>query len=135
MKQDSNGFYLKEIVTRTEKISLDDSGIVLCIALKDSYLHLEDAIENVEAVKMLAGGRRVPVLVDISQAKGASKESRDYFGSKKCFEVQSACALLVGSSLSELIGNFFLGLNKPLFPLEVFTEKEEALSWLKQQQR
>ena len=35
------------------------------------------------------------------------------------------------SPLTRAIGNFFLGLNKPLMPTRLFTSEEEALAWLK----
>ncbi|MDH5682649.1 MAG: hypothetical protein OEZ36_13750 [Spirochaetota bacterium] len=34
------------------------------------------------------------------------------------------------SPISRVIGNFFLGLNRPLFPVKLFTEKNEASKWL-----
>jgi hypothetical protein len=45
--------------------------------------------------------------------------------------VESAAALLIGSPLTRAIGNFFMGLNKPLIPTRLFTSETEALAWLK----
>jgi hypothetical protein len=40
-------------------------------------------------------------------------------------------ALLVGSPMSRAIGNFFIGLNKPLIPTRLFVSEPEALAWLR----
>ncbi|WP_200977217.1 STAS/SEC14 domain-containing protein [Echinicola sp. 20G] len=121
---------MKEIITKTEHLILTDIGIIECKAFPNSYLNLEDAIENLNAVKALANGKKIPVLVDITETKGGSKECRDYYASEEAANIQSACAMLVESSLSKLIGNFFLGLNKTKFPLKLFSDKNEAIYWL-----
>lgn len=94
-------------------------------------MNLQDAKENVAAVKTLAGNKRVPVLVDITGSRGITKEARDYFSSNEVNEIQSACALVVGTLLARLIGSFFLGLNKTKFPVQLFTDKDDAEEWLK----
>lgn len=121
-----------EVKTKSETMVLDPTGIAKCYVHTDYYLELEDARENLEKVKQLGNGKRVPVLVDIREAKGASQECRAYFASEEAAKIQSACALLVASPLSRLIGNFFIGLNKTKFPTKLFTDEPEAMDWLKQ---
>jgi hypothetical protein len=41
-----------------------------------------------------------------------------------------ANAMLVGSVLSEMIGNFFINLNKPDAPTKLFTNESDAVNWL-----
>lgn len=122
---------MRELITRTETITLDESGIVRCIVHKDAYMELEDAIENVKAVETLTNGKPIPVYVDIRLSKGSSKEARAYLASFEVADVQVACGLLVDSMLSQLIGNFFLGLNKTKFPVKLFKDEEKAMEWLK----
>ena len=122
---------MKEITTRTEKIALHPSGIVICTVHKSIYMELEDSIENMNAITELSEGKKVPVIVDIQASKGASKACREYFASDEAAKVQSACVLLVSSPMSRLIGNFFIGLNKTKFPTRLFSDKDSAISWLK----
>jgi len=121
----------KKIETRTEIIYLGEEGIVYCIARKGTILEIDDAKENVQAIAKVIGNGKAPVFVDIRQSEGASKEARKYFTSNEVAEIQSAVAMLVDSGFSKLIGNFFIGLNKPIFPLKLFTSKDEAVYWLK----
>jgi len=121
---------MSEIKTRTEHIVLGEDGIVKCKAFKYSQHTLEDARENIEAVRTLAKGKRVPVLVDITEVKGADREARAYLASEEAAIVQCAAALIVGSPLSKIVGNFFLGLNKTKFPTRLFTSEKRAVRWL-----
>ncbi|MBL7713190.1 MAG: hypothetical protein JNL13_12015 [Chitinophagaceae bacterium] len=122
---------MKKITTRTQEMVLDEDGIVCCRVLEGAQIDLEDAKENVLAVKLLAPGRRVPIYVDASGSRGGSKAARDYFASEEVARIQTACAFLVTSPLSSLIGNFFLGLNKTKFPFRLFQTEAKAKEWLK----
>ena len=121
---------MSKISTKSETIILDNSGIVKCCVHKGYYLELEDAKENLKIIKELGNGKSLPVFVDIRDAKGGSKACRDYLASSEAAEIQKACALLVESPLSRLIGNFFIGLNKTKFPTKLFTNEDEAMDWL-----
>jgi len=116
--------------TKTEIITLREDGIVHCVAKPEAYITLEDAQENIQAISKIAKGIKSPVLVDIRKSSGASKEARKYFSSPEVATVQSAVAMLIDSGFSKLMGNFFIGLNKPLFPLKLFTNMDEAIKWL-----
>jgi len=37
----------------------------------------------------------------------------------------------VRSSIGRMMGNFFLGINKTVFPLRLFGEPEPAIEWLR----
>ena len=122
----------KKILTKTEEIMLMDNDIVYCRVLPGKLMTLEEGKLNVQVISKIANGKKTPVLVDIRESKGVTKECRKYFASKEVAKVQTACALLIESPFSRLIGNFFLGLNKPLFPTKLFNNKEDAINWLKQ---
>lgn len=122
---------MSKVITKSETIIFDSSGIVKCCIHDGYFLELVDAKENIEAIKQFANGNALPVLVDIRQSKGGSKESRAYFASEEVGKIQSACALLVTSPLSRLIGNFFIGFNKTKFPTKLFSSEENAMIWLK----
>ena len=119
-----------EVTTRTEHIILDKSGIVFCQVLEGVYMDLADAKENMASIEMLAKGQKVPVLVDIRKSIGVSQKCRAYFAGDDAQKIQSACALLISSPLSKMIGNFFIGFNKTKFPTKLFTKRTMALEWL-----
>ncbi len=60
-----------------------------------------------------------------------TRDARVYFAGSESKKVHSAAALLAQSPLSKVLGNLFLGLNKPLFPTRLFTSEKDAIEWLK----
>jgi hypothetical protein len=94
-------------------------------------LELADAQEVIRAVASLCGGVRRPVLVDLRELRSMSRDCRRYFAGPETAKVETAAALLVVSPVARAVGNFFMGLNKPLLPTRLFTSEPEALAWLK----
>jgi hypothetical protein len=66
----------------------------------------------------------------MSRVKSIAREARDY-DAREAARVAPAVALIVGSPLSRMIGNFFLGLNRTAVPIRLFTSEPAARSWLR----
>jgi hypothetical protein len=77
----------------------------------------------------LTSGKRVPVLADIRKLKSMTRDARKHYGTST--ETVSAIALLAASPATQVIANFFLGLNRPNVPTQMFTDEEKALTWLR----
>jgi len=71
-------------------------------------------------------------LVDLRDINSITKEARDHFSMRDRKPAVSAIAMLVKSPVSSIIGNFFLGLNKPSVPTHLFTSEVKAVNWLEQ---
>jgi hypothetical protein len=56
-----------------------------------------------------------------------------YLGSDEVSKFCSVVALIAPTLTSRVLGNFFLGLNKPPIPVKLFQTEKEGLDWLKQQ--
>lgn len=113
------------IETRTSKIWIEEEIVRI---KSDNNQTLIDANENIDATLMLIKGRKYLHLVDIRKVRSVSKEARDRFAKD---DARIANALLIGSIVSKLIGNFFMGFSKPVYPTKLFTSEEKAIKWLK----
>jgi hypothetical protein len=71
-----------------------------------------------------------PLLCDLTNVVKMTQDCRKHFAGPEHAATFSRCALIVTSPVSRIIGNFFLGLNKPLKPTRLFTNKEDGLKWL-----
>jgi hypothetical protein len=80
----------------------------------------------------VAGGRKRPALVNISESKTVSAQARVTYSGPDAAKHISRLALIVGSPVSRVIGNFYLGLNKPAFPARLFTSEPSAEQWLRE---
>ncbi len=120
----------RSIETRTEFISFDDTlDIVRCeVKATDEHL-LEDAIENVRATSELAAGRRVFLLLDARATVTISREAREYYAGPTNAKIVRATAMLIGSPVGRIIGNFILRVNRPPFPFRLFSDDESADAW------
>ncbi len=77
----------------------------------------------------LAGDQKKALLIDIRESGPTGPGVREYYAQNTIHLLASA--MLVGSPLSQMIGNFFINLNKPLSPCRLFTSEAAAVGWLK----
>ena len=120
-----------EIVeTKTAKIYVDE-GIIHYRILPEAEVTIEDTKEYVAIHSKLVGDKKIPNLTDLRNLKSVTREARAYLSGKEAAALTFACALIIGSPVSRVIGNFFLGLNKPAYPTRLFTSEEKAIEWVK----
>ncbi|NTU83895.1 MAG: hypothetical protein HGA45_31730 [Chloroflexales bacterium] len=121
-----------ELVTRSARLRLEEDGIVRATVLPGVAQSLAEAQENFAAQIRLTQGQRHALLVDIRAGQSQDREAREFYTRSEAARVIRAVAILVESPMSRLIGNFFLGFNKPTIPLRLFSSDEEALGWLRE---
>lgn len=90
----------------------------------------DDARINLRTCASLVPGRRVPVLVDLRLIRSQSAEARALFAGSDATAFTTAVALLIASPLSRVLGNFYLGFNRPQTPTRLFVTEAEAVEWL-----
>ena len=100
-------------------------GLVRCDHRAD--VDGQGAREALEAVATLSDGAPTPVLVDLRGTRSVSREARETF---RRSTVPSRIAMYVESSLSRTIANFFIGVTRPTVPTKVFTDLDDAQTWL-----
>jgi hypothetical protein len=120
-----------QLESRAQFAWLDDEGILHVMAKPGASIALEDAQEIMRLLCVLGAGRSRPSLVDLTGMKAMSREARTYFAGPETAKTEKAAALLIGSPLGRAMGNFFMGLNKPIIPTRLFTSEDEALVWLR----
>jgi len=120
------------IFTPGGKIWLGEDGIVRSVSTRPQYkLMLAETKEILSAILKVSNGKKRPYCADSSDIRYADRESREYAASEEFAEAITAMAILIGSPVSKIIGNFFLNINKPKFPTRLFISETEAIEWLK----
>jgi hypothetical protein len=109
---------------------LDERGFVRATVQNGAEMDLQDAKEALATTERVARGERRPVLVDLRGIRSQTREARQYFVGEEATRVSAAVALLVGSPVSRVVGNFFLRLNVQRTPTQLFTNEAEAIAWL-----
>jgi len=122
----------KRYQTQTAETLLGEDGIVRVKMFSDTRESLADAKENIAALAKLCEGRKCPVMIDLAGSRSISQDARRYYSGEEAGRHICASALIVGSPVSRVLGSFFLGLNKPAYPVRLFTSEAEAIKWLKE---
>ena len=122
-----------ELSTRVCHFVLDDRGFVRATVENGAEMTLTDAKEALAATERVALGKRRPVLVDLRGIKAQTREARQFFVGEEAARVSASVALLVGSPVSRVVGNFFLRLNVQRTPTQLFTSETDAIAWLEGQ--
>lgn len=111
---------------------MGDDGIARTKVKKGSEVKLEHAQENSVVVNSFYVDRKFPLLIDARGIKSISRDARNFFTTNGRATNTLAFAIIIDSSVSKVVGNFFLGINKPAVPTKLFSDDKSAVEWLKQ---
>ena len=79
----------------------------------------------------LSNGKSYPVLAEGTSTKYWDREARDYSGRKENLEFISAGAFVVTLPLLQTLVNLYLTIFFIKFPSKTFSDRDEAIEWLK----
>lgn len=108
-----------------------ENGIMKCSFYDLQELTLEITKHLVSKRIEHSNGVSYPCLFDVSKIKHSTKEARDFLA-KEGNELVTASAILVDSAVVKMAANFYVSVNKPVKPTRLFTDKDSALTWLRQ---
>ena len=109
----------------------DDEGIIHMVFLDNVNLNIDDLKSELQCYKSLSNDLTPPALIDISGVLSIDYNGRKFIADEIAKIGVPATALIVKSRMSRLIGSFFIGINKPDFPVKLFDDEQKALEWLK----
>jgi hypothetical protein len=110
---------------------MGEDAIARTVVKPDAEITILEARENSMAVNSLSHEQNFPLLVDLRKIRSISKEARDFFSMNNRESKVIAFAMVIDSPISRIIGNFFMGLNKPRVPAKLFNNEASAMKWLK----
>ena len=106
-------------------------GIARTKVKENAEVTLEDARANSVLVNSFFVDEKFPILIDSRGIKSISREARSFFTTNGRATNTMGFAILIDSAVSKVVGNFFLGINKPAVPTKLFVDEELALQWLR----
>ena len=132
MEQKLDVEILKHKVTEKIIFSLRKDGIFQTACPPNTIMTLEDGLFSTKITEEMLEGKAYPLLCDLSNVVKMSKDCREHFSGPDHAKTYTVTALMVTNPIIKIIGNFFLGLNKTIKKTRLFTNKKDALEWLKQ---
>ncbi|HAA00756.1 MAG TPA: hypothetical protein DEP18_01545 [Flavobacteriales bacterium] len=110
-----------------------EKGIVENYVLEDMHIEPEDLDLCKSDNLALMGDELYTVLVVSGSGSTISAEARKKVASPEYRMNTVAKAFLVENLAHRIIGNFYMTFNKPAIPTRLFTDREKALEWLRQE--
>lgn len=111
---------------------LDEDGI-LWSREKETYVdpNREQIKEEIDRLLTLTGEKLCMIVEPNSRSKTPEAADRDYVN-QQLARVVKAMAVIHHSLFQKLLADIFFHLVPPSYPTKMFTNKEEALKWLRQ---
>lgn len=117
--------------TSQGEVWMDTDGILHQAYPPGTEINMEDSLQELEIYKTHYCKEKMrPIIVDISNVKKVSKESRDIYSSEEMGNILTAAALIVNNPVSRILGNFYMGISKTKMPIRIFSRSDEAKKWL-----
>lgn len=107
------------------------NGILFFEYKPNTVLNLEAAQKIVADRIHFQNEKTYPVLCDVRGIVNTDKSGRDYLAQSGSV-LTKAVALIVNQRVSLTISNFYLRINKPNVPTQLFNNQDEALIYLEQ---
>lgn len=113
------------------EVSLLKEGILHIHLKEHAEITLNDAVFAVVKMGEISKGKKLPVFIDAGEFCTIDSEARIFSASEESNIYTLADAIAYNNLGQKLIANFYLNQNNPSVPTKVFSDKNEALPWLK----
>jgi hypothetical protein len=113
------------------RVTLRSDGILVYHPRRGLVITHEVARAVLDTGLQIINGPK-PTMVLMQDLARVDREARAFFASEE-YMTRLSCqtALVVGSPVSRVIANFFVGLNRPSYPHRVYDDPARALEWLR----
>jgi hypothetical protein len=112
-------------------LTLVEAGIIENYIKPGVLIEAADAWELKRQNLLLAEQKEYCVIVVSGHLSSVSKEAREVVASREFVVKTKAKALIVDSLGHRIVGNFYLSVNKPYIKTKIFSDRSEALKWLR----
>ena len=127
---DTTGWTLAATSSNTSFFEVEP-GIVAVVPGKGTLDTRATALENTTILNALWEklGRGGVIVVFFDRMAGQDADARRIYKSQSHPTLFRGTAFVGGTLMGRAIGSFFLGINRPAFPVKLFGSVDEALSW------
>jgi hypothetical protein len=107
-----------------------EDGVLFFVYKPGTNMDLAAARQVVNDRVEVQKGESYPVFCDMRGVRDSNKAARDYLA-KEGSALVRAVAVLIDSPVTKVMLNFYLTISRPLVPTKMFTDKNQALEYLK----
>ena len=111
-------------------LTIRPDGIML-ISMKPHFtLKLADAQAMVKLFQEMGDGKQFLLLFIAGNDSSVATDARYYASGIEANKYTIASAFVVRSVAQKLLGNAYVTFNKPITPTRIFTDENDAVTWL-----
>jgi hypothetical protein len=128
----NNVTILQEIEATAAFVSLRSDNIIHITFKPIEDFTIDNALEIFEAVYIIGKGKKFPTLISINKYMNIESDVRKLWAASSVNKYSYAEAMVLNNIANKLIGNFYIQINKPTVPTQIFTQEKEAIEWLRE---
>lgn len=118
--------------TKTSTIFLREDGIFQLAVKPNSHIELGDSLEIFEVLQKYSNAvENILLLTIIGEDCTWDKEAREFTTTKEYSKLIKGEAIVVSSLAHKLLFNFTLKTFKPQLAMNLFSQEDKAINWLK----
>lgn len=113
------------------EIILKDDGILYIYVSGKREETIEDIKLEIKTIGELLNHKKVPMFFRHEEFALPNNEVRNYWAQKDTNPYSKAESFITTNLAQKIIGNFYMKLQKPTRPTQLFTNEKDAIEWLK----
>jgi hypothetical protein len=118
------------LIKEKYKVSLIEKHILLIEVNDFEIFEIEDLLVLRKWIIDSIPEKRLFNLFQFGIGSSLSKELREYAASNEGAQRTSGTAILVKNLAQQLLVDYYLKINKPIYPTRAFYKKEKAIEWI-----
>lgn len=112
-------------------LSYRRDGIIHVIYKPSCIIGVEDCYKMAKYISQIGKSDKYLILTEPKEGANIETNARHLLASESGNLFTLKNAIIVDSIIHEMIGNFFIRMDKPPVPTKLFNSKSKALNWLK----
>jgi len=123
---------LQKKIAETRAFTIDqlDNGIIRVEKKREVELFPSDLDDNYSIYKEFLGGEKGLFLIIFQIDCLSDEDFRNKAADPHRSQIKKAEALVIKSLANRIESNFYVNFHKPPYPIEIFTNEQEAIKWL-----
>ena len=112
------------------EVSIRHEGVIVAKVFHNVEIDLERAKTFHALLEYLSKGEEHSAVIDLSGIATVTPDARAYLAeASSAWGKTIAVALITNTFTARVTGSFFLSVNKPSYPVKIFTDSLEAQHW------
>lgn len=124
---------MKTFETEVIKLTITEDGYAELFVKDNSVYDVKDIIEGKDFSTSYLPHKKIYYLLQMEGDAYPTKEARELAANPEFAKHRGAVAICSDKLAIKLLGNFYIKINKPSTPTRFFSQKEEAVKWLREQ--